>query len=257
MCRIISFVSAKGGSGQTSVVSMLASGLAEKGRFVCVIDGVFAFNEFALSMERSRAFDLAEYLAGNIGLLDALNKAQENLYFIKTNEAGFVYLKFGELIDKMIFALSERFDYILIDVNTHDKNNLNLFLSVSTEVFIIVSQDKNTLLGSRKILKRIDFYKNITNVKIIVNKFKTISSLKNKSLNEGDIEAIVGRKIIFCFPKFLKHNIFNKKCGVKFLYYQKLFEESVEKNDWIKADYKREYFGLIGRVKRLVYYKFE
>ena len=142
MCRIISFISARGGLGKTSLISMLGKELANMGKKVCLLDGMFAFNDLYTKFENNRQFDLCEYLVGNIGIYDVLSIAGQNLYFIKSNDPRFDYLRHAELICKLTGDLAAQFDFILIEVNAKDKKNLNLFLSLSSEVFLIVSQDR-------------------------------------------------------------------------------------------------------------------
>ena len=257
MCRIISFLSAKGGLGKTSLISMLGEELSKCGKKVCMFDGIFALNDLSLISQKGRGFDLCEYLAGNIGVYDVINKSKNNLFFLKTNNPRFDYLKCSELIQGFILEISLQFDYILIEVNSFDVKNLNLFLKVSSEAFLIASQDRQVLLNSIKLLNKIKNYKNITNIKLVINKFKVISALKMEALSEEEISLILKEEILFSFPKFLKYNIFTVKTNGEYYVYSRFFARSVEENFWIKIDYKRKYKGLIGKIKRQIYFKFE
>lgn len=254
---MISFVSAKGGLGKTSVISMLARSLSDSGKMVCVIDGVFALNELSFKFDSKRTFDLFEYLIGNIGIHDVLNKHNENLFFIKTNDPRFDYASREDLICELIVVLCERFDYVLIEVSALNPKSLNMFLKASSEAFVIVDQEREVLLNSIKLLDKIKNYKNITNIKLILNKFKVISELLGECMGEEEIETILRFKILFSFPQFLKYNIFKNEASKKYFLYSSFFKASVEENLWKKIDYKKEYSGMLGKIKRWIYFKFE
>lgn len=255
MCRIISFISARGGLGKTSIIKYLSEALAKRDKKVCVFDGVFELNNISLKFEREKGVDLADFLIGKICSFAALNKASENLFFVKTNEVGFNYYSKSELILRFIFEISQSFDFILIEVNALDFKNLALFLKSCNEVFVLVNQDSEVLRNTFKLLKQLNYYQNITNVKLLINEFKVISQIKNQLLSEEEISKILKTEIIFSFQKFLKNNPFNFKSSEPKI--EEKFYSSVMNNCWQKFDYKKNYKGIFGKIKQKIYLKFE
>lgn len=258
MCRIISFVSAAGGLGKSSLINVLADSLSSAGFSVCVFDGVFSLNSLPSKMGNKNMTDLSDYLVGNINSYLALNKINENLYFVKTNDASFDYLSKGELIARFINDISFNFDYILIETSSYDARNISLFLSISTEAFVIINQEISVLENTKKLLKKISFYKNIANVKLVLNKQKIIGEITGKIISEERINFMFGQEIIFSFPKFLKHNIFEYgKKSIYYKYFSERFEKSVVQNRFVPTTYKNKYKGIIGSFRRKLYSKFE
>lgn len=258
MCRIISFVSAAGGLGKSSLINLLASSLSQSGFSVCVFDGVFALNTLSTSLGKRGMIDLSLYLAGNINSYLALNKVNENLYFIKTDDASFDYLSKAELITKFVSDISFNFDYILIETSSYDTRNISLFLSLSSEAIVVITQEINVIENTKKLIKKIDYYKNITNKKLILNKQKVIGEFKGKYLGEKAITNLLCYELLFTFPKFLKHNIFEyKNHSPYYNYFSEEFKKSILQNRFVPTKYKNQYRGILGSFRRKLYEKYE
>ena len=98
MCRIISFLSAKGGVGKSTIIYNVSKKLADMSYKVCVIDAYFSMNEISLMFEKIEGVDLREYLIGKLGTSLVLNEYKHNLFYVKTNHTSFDYLKHLSLI---------------------------------------------------------------------------------------------------------------------------------------------------------------
>ncbi len=258
MCRIISFVSAVGGVGKSSIIKLLAEGLAGNKKKVCVIDGVFALNSLSEKLKNKTSFDLSGYLRGNVNYFSVLNKVNDNLYFVKTDDSRCDYYLKGELIEKFIQEISCEFDYILIETSSYDIRNMSLFLNMTNEVFFIITQDNEVIRNSFKLIQKLYQFKNLKNIKLILNKQKVISEINGKVLSEDYISKIFKIEVIFCFPKFLKNNIFeNKNTSSMLREFMEKFALSVVSNNQIKTNYNRQYHGFIGKIKQKLYAKYE
>lgn len=258
MCRIISFVSAKGGLGKTSIINMLGQSLSANGFSVCLFDGVFSLNSLSKIYDYNGAVDFSKYIYGDAGTYSATNKVNENLYFVKTDNPYFDYYQGAELFKKFIEEISFKFDYILIDTNSLDLKNLSLFLNLSTEVFLITNAETEVVKNSYKLLQKIHFYKNITNKKLIINNSKIITEFKGKILSSERVSSCLKTELLFIFPKFLKYNIFNfKKRSIYFNEFSNKFCRAVVSNTFIKTNYSKKYFGAFGWLNRFIDKKYE
>lgn len=258
MCRIISFISSKGGVGKTTLITELAKMLSDKSRSVCVFDSYFGMNSLSLKFETEGDIDFKEYLNGELGSREIINKVEANLFYIKTNSARYDYLMHYELIKFFIDEVSSWFDFILIDVNCFNSRILNLFLECSNEICLVVDDTEETIRNSAKVLQKVCFYNNIKNQKIILNKARIIGEIKGKILSEDDIEDILKREVIFTIPKFYKNNYFTKnKSTIKIRNLMNNFCLAFIENKKVDGGCKNEYKGVIGLIKRKVYEKFE
>lgn len=258
MCRIISFISSAGGIGKTSIIYELSKDLSSSKNKVCVFDGYFGINNLSLKYENDDDVDLKEYLVGNLSLKEVVNKANYNLFYIKSNSASFDYLLHFELIKFFVEELSSFFDYILIDVNSLNMKNLSLFLECSNEMILICSNENITIRNSAKLLQKACYYSNIKNQKIILNMARVIGEIKGNFLGEKEIEEILKREIVFVIPKFYKNNYFllQKDAIKKRIFFKKL-TTSIIQNKKIYSGYKDKYKGFLGLLRRRFYEKFE
>jgi MinD-like ATPase involved in chromosome partitioning or flagellar assembly len=264
MCRIVSFISCKGGVGKSSLILSLAVGLSEQRKKVCVVDGYFGINGISLMIENKFQnneecnFDLKDYLIGNLTAEECLVEASNNLFFIKTNSSTFDYLSHYELIKFFIEELSFKFDFILIDVNSFSLKNSTMFFECSNETVIVLDDSEIAIRNSSKLIQKTFFYENIKSRNLIINKARIIGELNRQFLNEKDIEEILKIKVLFVFPKFYKYNIFElknhrtkeRKVLSKFVY-------AFESNQHVDCGLKLNYRGIGGFFKKKIYAKYE
>ena len=180
MSRIISFLSAKGGIGKSSIIYNLSKNLSLSDYRVCVIDSYFALNGVSLLLERNKSIDFKEYILGNLGTLNVLNKVNNNLFYVNTNSSNFDYKKHLNLIKFFILEIAENFDFIFIDVNCFDECVLEVMLEVSNEVIFITSDNEISIRNTAKIINYAKRFKNVYSRKILLNMTREIASIKNK-----------------------------------------------------------------------------
>lgn len=258
MCRIVSFVSSSGGVGQTSLIYELSKMLAEKNCRVCVFDGHFNLNVISLKYKSNLCHDLMEYLTGNINAVDALCSENSHLKFVQTNMVTFNYLAHYELIKVFVSELSEHFDYILIDTNSCAKKQLSLMLECSNEVVMMLSNEVISIRSGAKFLQKIYFYENILSVNIVLNKVKVIAEISGRALGEKEISEIFKMPLLYVFPLFYKNNIFGGFASRKML--KKMMNEfckSFMLNERFQSNYKKQYDGIVGFLRRKIYAKYE
>ncbi len=263
MCRIVSFVSSKGGVGKSSLIFSLALGLSKKQR-VCVIDSYFGMNQLSLMIEdyfnlyNKDSFDLKNYLNGSLSLSEVINLANDNLFYIKSNNATFDYLSHYELLKFFIEQLSSEFDYIFIDVNTFCNKTLSLFFETSNEMILVLDDSEVAVRNSSKLIQKSYFYDNIKVRNLVISKARIITQIYKKCLNQNDIEEILKLQVMFVFPKLLKNNFFqNKNLRLKDKIMLAKFVKAFKSNQFVDSGAVSEYKGLLGYIKRRIYFKYE
>ena len=256
MGRIINLVSAKGGVGKSTLIYFLAHALSKKNYSVCVVDGYFYYSSFACFWNNES--DVKNYLLGEQGMFDAINKVNQNLYFAKFDSVGFDYYLHIEAVKHFVCEVALEFDFILIDSNAFDKKSFDMFLSVSNEIFLVTTSDICALKNSAKLLSKIKRSKSEKCVKIILNKEKIISEIEDKILSEVEIEKHLKTEIVFGIPYLFKYNFL--KMGNKRFFKSKIIHNFcyfVITNQKVKNDYQKKYKGLLGFLRRKIYGKFE
>ncbi len=258
MGRIVGFIGAGMESGVSDICYELSKNISERESSVCVVDFYFSMNNISEKFEMDKCFDLKDYLIGRIGIDGILCKAAENLFFIKSNNARFDYLKYKADIEYLIKQLSRKFDYILIDVNSFDYRIIALALSAITEVCLVFDNEQNSISKAARLIKIIREKSDISMINLVMNKSRIMGQLAKKYLSRLEIENLLGEDIMFEFPKFYKDNYLkdknisnsSRKLGIKFC-------NSFITNKILHINYFKNYKGLIGRIKRSLYERFE
>ena len=256
MGRIINFVSAKGGVGKSTLVYFLAHKLSEKNYNVCVVDGYFYYSSFSCYWSNQK--DMKSYLLGEQNMFYALNKINQCLYFAQFDSVSFDYYTNMDMIKYFVLKAANNFDFVLIDSNLFDKKSFDMFLTVSSEIFLVTTSDICALKNSAKLLSKIKRYKREISVKIVLNKMKIIGEIEEKILSENEIEKLLKSEILFSIPYLFKHNFF-KMGNKRFLKNEiiQYFCYAVITNKNVKNNYQKKYRGLVGFLRRKIYGKFE
>lgn len=258
MGRIVGFIGARPGVGVTTICFELSKLLANKNARVCVVDFYFSMNEISIKLEKEIGLDLSDYLIGKIDFDGIVQRYDNNLYFIKSNKSRFDYLKYSKEIKDLLLTLSFQFDFILIDINSFDFRNLELALNIIGEAYVIFDNEPNSIRITTRLKKILKSKSNIQNINFLLNKSRIIGQLKRKYLCRKDIEELLCSDITFEFPKFFKYNNF---------YYKKQSHERMRlfdnfchcfiSNKVLHMYHAKKYKGVIGRLKREYYAKFE
>lgn len=222
MCRVLSFVSVQGGVGKTTLVFELGKFLSEQGKRVCLVDGCFGFNVISQIVGEGKGVDICEYFNSHKGADCFLNKANDNMYFVKTNNMNFDYIKHFSLISFFIKEIECFFDYIIIDVSC-DVCVMNKFFNISKEVIIVVSETEECVVNSYKLILKLNSIKNIYSVQIVLNKAKIVCAKMGRCLGKKDIEKIFKKNVLIGIPMFYKYNYLRNKKKKKKV--EKIFEK--------------------------------
>ena len=252
MGRIINFVSTKGGVGKSTLIYFLAHKLSEKNYNVCVVDGYFYYSSFSCYWNNQK--DMKSYLLGEQNMFDALNKINQCLYFAKFDSTSFDYYTSMDMIKYFVLKAANNFDFVLIDSNLFDKKSFDMFLIVSSEIFLVTTSDICALKNSAKLLFKIKRYKREISVKIVLNKMKIIGEIEEKILSENEIEKLLKSEILFSIPYLFKHNFF--KMGNKRFLNNEIIQNfcyAVITNKSVKNNYQKKYRGLVGFLRRKIY----
>lgn len=251
-------MSAKGGIGKTTIVCEVAKFLSEKKFRVCVVDFYFGMNDCALRFDNSFSYDLKEYIIGRAGTINVLNKYNNYLFYVKTNNSLFDYVRHASLIKFFITEIANEFDFVFFDVNTFNERILMLALESSTETMIVVNDNEIAVRNSDKIIQKIKCFKNICSQKVIMNMAHEIASNKGKCISKSEIEKLLKCEILFTIPKFYKNNYFGGKRlkDLKRKIISKL-SYAIITNKTTKNGIELRYKGLFGILRKIRYAKYE
>ncbi len=119
--RLLTVFSAKGGVGKTTVATNLAVAMAEAGHKVCLVDLDLAFGDVAITLQMFPENTIADAV-GMQSALDAdsigelLTRYSDNLQALAAPTTPLAKATISaELITKILAALKQRFDFVVVD----------------------------------------------------------------------------------------------------------------------------------------------
>lgn len=225
MCRIVTFVSAAGGVGQTSIIKKLADSLSGLGHRVCLIDAHFGLNDLSLrflekrersgdsvELDKLTDFDLKDYLSGEHYCAgDIPTRQGRGVWVVRSNCAEFDYTVHLELFVAFVKQLADDFDFVLIDSNSFSFRALELALLPATEIILILSDYEAHVLNGARLIKKIKSVNHCAECLLLLNKVHPALAASNIYLNETEIGELLKCRVLFSFPLFYKYNIFSDK----------------------------------------------
>lgn len=202
MAKIISLTNQKGGVGKTTTTSALASGLAEKGNKVLIIDldpqGNLGFS-YGVNIEDS--LTIYEVLKGSIEIEEAIHTTKDfdvipSNILLSTAEIEFNQVGREFLLQNALSKVAHKYDYIVIDtppaLNTI---TVNAYV-VSDYLIIPMIPDILSLVGVSQIKETFETVKQFYNPKleilgILLNRFDKRTILSREVLEMA--EEIAGQ----------------------------------------------------------------
>lgn len=249
MCRIIGFVSVDDFYEKSKVVFQISKYLSNEGSRVCLFDSYFGMNKLSVLADDNKGVDLKEYITGRVGTLGVLNKINSSLFYVKTNNLSFDYNSHINLIQFFISEISEKFDYILIDIGCNNMGNNSIF-NVLSEIIILVSDEEVVIRNTSKMITYLKQFSNIYDFKMVLNNARIFMAHKNKCLRYNDISLILKVETLYVIPKFfnLKKLRWKKENSIKILS-KKLIAGELFNKEFYKHN--------LNFINKLRYYKYE
>jgi len=187
--RIVSIVSAKGGSGATFVSSNLSVALAAAGKTV-LLDLEENSSSLILNLEFDKTTE--NLLASNLS-----PAAFSGLLPVHSSGLYCAVLDSGEAENLRVLAdmLLSGFQNVIFDAGMMLKNS-DYLLQQSSAIFLVVNPDVVSLRAAEKTLEKLaSFHLDFEKMYIVLNK-----TAMPEGINEASVEKILGRKVIISIP---------------------------------------------------------
>lgn len=157
MSKVIVVTSGKGGVGKTTTSASVATGLAQKGYKVAVIDFDVGLRNLDLIMgvERRVVYDFVNVVQGEASLKQALirDKRVENLYILAASQTRDKDSLTKEGVGRVIEDLkSDGFDFIVCDSPAGIEKGAQFALYYADEALIVTNPEVSSVRDSDRIL---------------------------------------------------------------------------------------------------------
>ena len=157
MSKVIVVTSGKGGVGKTTTSASVATGLAQKGYKVAVIDFDVGLRnlDLILGVERRVVYDFVNVVQGEANLKQALirDKRVENLYILAASQTRDKDALTKEGVGQVIEDLkADGFDFIVCDSPAGIEKGAQLALYYADEALIVTNPEVSSVRDSDRIL---------------------------------------------------------------------------------------------------------
>ncbi|GAB6034296.1 septum site-determining protein MinD [Galenea microaerophila] len=157
MSKVIVVTSGKGGVGKTTTSASFATGLAQKGYKVAVIDFDVGLRnlDLILGVERRVVYDFVNVVQGEASIKQALirDKRVNNLYILAASQTRDKDALTKEGVGQVIEDLkSDGFDFIICDSPAGIEKGAQLALYYADEALIVTNPEVSSVRDSDRIL---------------------------------------------------------------------------------------------------------
>ncbi len=156
MARIIVVTSGKGGVGKTTTSASLATGLAQRGFTVAVLDFDVGLRNLDLIMgcERRVVYDFVNVIQGEASLHQALirDKRVENLFILAASQTKDKEALTFEGVERVLTELAERCDYIVCDSPAGIEHGAMVAMYFADEAIVVTNPEVSSVRDSDRVL---------------------------------------------------------------------------------------------------------
>ncbi len=193
LCKFITVISGKGGTGKTSFIINYAIALSKKGKKVALVDADLGMANMDILLKITPIHTLADVIRGDKALEEVIVDAPGNVKLVPGGSGlqELSYLNPYQL--ERIFSgfeyLENNFDYVLIDTSSGLSKNINEFVFTSQETIIVTTPEPHAISDAFSILRVLIPKHKDLNLKLVVNRcesaeegeavFKRISGVVN------------------------------------------------------------------------------
>ncbi len=213
MAEIIVVTSGKGGVGKTTTSASLATGLAQAGKKVAVIDFDVGLRNLDLIMgcERRVVYDFVNVINGEATLKQALirDKRFDNLYVLAASQTRDKDALTQEGVEKVLDDLGkDHFDYVVCDSPAGIEKGAHLAMYLADHAVVVVNPEVSSVRDSDRILgllasktRRAERGDGEVRQSLLLTRYNPIRVAAGEMLSVADVEEILGIKVIGVIPE--------------------------------------------------------
>ena len=213
MTKIVVVTSGKGGVGKTTTSASFATGLAQRGKKVAVIDFDVGLRNLDLIMgcERRVVFYFVNVIQGEASLRQALikDKTFPNLHILAASQTRDKEALTPEGVEKVLNDLrSEGFDYVVCDSPAGIERGAHLAMYFADEALVVTNPEVSSVRDSDRVLgllasktRRVE--RNEARIKehLVLTRYNPARVLKGEMLSLEDVTEILAIPVLGVIPE--------------------------------------------------------
>jgi septum site-determining protein MinD len=213
LTEIIVVTSGKGGVGKTTTSASLATGLAQRGHKVAVIDFDVGLRNLDLIMgcERRVVYDFVNVIHNEATLKQALirDKRHDNLYVLAASQTrdkdALTQEGVGRVLDELA---NDGFDYVVCDSPAGIEKGAHLAMYFADRAIVVVNPEVSSVRDSDRILgllssktRRAERGEGAMPQHLLLTRYNPVRVEAGEMMSVKDVEEILGIPVLGVIPE--------------------------------------------------------
>jgi septum site-determining protein MinD len=212
LSEIIVVTSGKGGVGKTTTSASIATGLAQHGKRVAVVDFDVGLRNLDLIMgcERRVVYDFVNVIQGECTLKQALikDKRHATLFILAASQTRDKDALTAEGVEKVLDELRADFDYVVCDSPAGIERGAHLAMYFADRAVVVVNPEVSSVRDSDRVLgimasksRRAEQGEGAIHEHLLVTRYSPKRVAEGDMMSVADIEEILGLPILGVIPE--------------------------------------------------------
>jgi septum site-determining protein MinD len=213
LTEIIVVTSGKGGVGKTTTSASLATGLAQRGHKVAVIDFDVGLRNLDLIMgcERRVVYDFVNVIHSEATLKQALirDKRHDSLYVLAASQTRDKEALTQEGVERVLDELAkDGFDYVVCDSPAGIEKGAHLAMYFADRAVVVVNPEVSSVRDSDRILgllssktRRAERGDGAMPQHLLLTRYNPVRVEAGEMMSVGDVEEILGIPVLGVIPE--------------------------------------------------------
>jgi septum site-determining protein MinD len=213
LTEIIVVTSGKGGVGKTTTSASLATGLAQRGHKVAVIDFDVGLRNLDLIMgcERRVVYDFVNVIHNEATLKQALirDKRHDSLYVLAASQTRDKDALTQDDVERVLDELAkEGFDYVVCDSPAGIEKGAHLAMYFADRAVVVVNPEVSSVRDSDRILgllssktRRAERGDGAMPQHLLLTRYNPVRVEAGEMMSVGDVEEILGIPVLGVIPE--------------------------------------------------------
>ncbi len=212
MTKIVVVTSGKGGVGKTTTSASFASGLAQRGKKVCVIDFDVGLRNLDLIMgcERRVVFDFVNVINKEANLRQAMirDKTSENLFILAASQTRDKEALTLEGVERVLNELkAENFDYIVCDSPAGIERGAHFAMYFADEALVVTNPEVSSVRDSDRVLGLLSSKTKLAEAgekvkeHLVLTRYNPVRVEKGEMLSVKDVQDILAIPLLGIIPE--------------------------------------------------------